>query len=355
MPVLGFPGNSSLGPLSLNERRATMPSSAVHTFTDPDGYVAAMRAATPKLLVSARGNFDAKHTRIDLHHLWMQRFSDNLPRVLHVDHVAGRAIVTFGTQPRSSLMVGGAELHPSAIVRHCEAQSYYQRSSGPTSFGAMSLPVQEMISVVAAMAGCDLTPPHDPLLITPPPVAMARLQRLHAAAGRLAEEAPEIIANPEAAHGLEQSLIQAMVGCLGTGDVQEDRAARRQHDAIMRRFHAVLEANLHQVLYLPGLCAAIGVTHRTLLRCCHEQLGMGPNRFLLLRRMHLARRALREADAATTTVARIATQSGFWELGRFAVEYRYLFGESPSCTLRRPPEYRREPAVGLPRILAEIA
>jgi hypothetical protein len=250
MPVLGFPGSSSRGPLSLNERRATMPSSAVHTFTDPDRYAAAIRAATTELMVSGRGNFDAKHTRIDLHHLWMQRFSDNLPRVLHADHVAGRAIVTFGTQPGSSLMAGGAELHPSTIMRHCEAHSYYQHSSGPSSFGAMSLPVREMISVTAAMAGCDLTPPHDPLLITPPPAAIARLQLLHAAAGQLAEEAPEIIANPEAAHGLEQSLIEAMVGCLGTRDVQEDRAARLQHDAIMRRFHAILEANLHQVLFL---------------------------------------------------------------------------------------------------------
>ena len=44
---------------------------------------------------------------------------------------------------------------------------------------------------------------------------MARLQRLHAAAGQLAKDAPEIIAHPEAARGLEQALIEAMVGCLG--------------------------------------------------------------------------------------------------------------------------------------------
>ena len=58
---------------------------------------------------------------------------------------------------------------------------------------------------------------------------MVRLQRLHAAAGDLAERSPEIIANPDAARGLEQALIEAMVACLGGGEVREDRSAQRQH------------------------------------------------------------------------------------------------------------------------------
>jgi len=46
------------------------------------------------------------------------------------------------------------------------------------------------------------------MLITPSPAAAARLQRLYAAAGDLAENAPEIIAHPEAMRGLEQALIE---------------------------------------------------------------------------------------------------------------------------------------------------
>jgi hypothetical protein len=99
-------------------------------------------------------------------------------------------------------------LQPGNIIQHNEGENAFQHSSGPAHWGAMSLPVSEMVSVGAEMAGLDLTPPKDPLILTPAPSAIAKLQRLHRAAVELAENAPEIIANPDAARGLEQAVIE---------------------------------------------------------------------------------------------------------------------------------------------------
>ena len=121
---------------------------------------------------------------------------------------------------------------------------------------------------------------------------------------------------------------------------RDDRAAQRcrqpwQGAATPRH---VLEANPEQALYMGEICAAVGASYPTLRACCHEHLGMSPKRYLWLRRMDLARRALRRADPEVATVTEIATGYGFWELGRFSVAYRSLFGKSPSVTLHRPPE-----------------
>jgi len=106
----------------------------------------------------------------------------------------------------------------------------------------------------------------------------------------------------------------------------------------MVRFQEYLEAHSDRPLYLPEICESIGVSERTLRGVCEEHLGMGPIRFLALRRMHLVQLALSRAEASSVTVTRIATDHGFWELGRFSVAYRALFGEMPSETLRRKPE-----------------
>ncbi len=134
---------------------------------------------------------------------------------------------------------------------------------------------------------------------------------------------------------MEQALVEAMVACVAVTGTPTPRRARHNHAKIMRRFENVLENNIGRALYITELCAQAGVSHSVLGTCCREHLGMSPKRYLLLRRMNLVRSALKRADPAETTVTDIATNYGFWELGRFAVVYRSLFGEAPSSTLHR--------------------
>ena len=158
-------------------------------------------------------------------------------------------------------------------------------------------------------------------------------------AGQIAATTPDLLALPEVARSLEQELVHVMVRCLAGGEALGMTAGGRRHDAIVARFEEFLEAHPDTPLYLTEICAGIAVSERTLRVACEEHLGMGPIRYLSLRRMHLVRRALLQADASRATVTRIATDHGFWELGRFSVAYRNLFGEQPSATLRRPAEH----------------
>ena len=217
-----------------------MPSSAVRTFTDPDEYVAVIRQGTVEPTTTGHGQFTAKLTRIDLHRLWMQRFEQNLSQILHVDGWGGRVSFTFRTHPGPHLFAGGFEYQPTNIVRPGPGQGYFIRSSGAFRLGAMSLPMEDLSSI-GVLAGVDVTRSRDAMLLTPPPTAMARLQRLHATAAGLADDAPEIIAHPEAARSLEQALIQAMADCLATREGRKNTLAQGQHAIVIRRFRRVVE------------------------------------------------------------------------------------------------------------------
>jgi AraC-like DNA-binding protein len=313
-----------------------MPSSAVRIFTEPAEYGAAIRQGTHQITITQSGTFTAKLHRIDFHRLWMQRFSESLSRTTHVDGWGERAVISFKTHPGPRLVRNGVELRQSSISQLPPGQSYYQYSSGASAYGAMSLPLEELASLSFAIVGRDLRPPDKAVSIVPAPAAMAKLQQLHAAAGLLAEEAPAVIAHPEGARGLEQALTQAMIDCLSGGDIREDKTASRLHTTTMRRFHRIVEEYIGEPLYVAELCRQLGVSERTLRFCCQEHLQMSPKRYLLLRRLHLFRQALRESAEDQTTVTELATRYGFWQFGRLAGEYKSLFREFPSATLAHP-------------------
>jgi AraC-like DNA-binding protein len=317
-----------------------MPDSAVLTFTDPDAYYGNIRTAEVKGVVTVRGDYRAELTRIELHRLWMQRGVEGLPRVMNVRRRDPRVAVFFMTeQEQSPLQVRGMVLGAGEIAVLGSGSADHHLSSAACRWGAMSLTAEDLAAAGRAILGREVAAPSAlTYRLTPPPAVLLRLLNLHEAAGHLAKTAPDILAHSEVARALEEGLVQAMVSCISGGETAETSSAHRRHAAIMRRLEELLEANPDRTLYLAELCTATAASDSTLRACCQEHLGMSPTRYLWLRRMHLARRALRLADPAAASVTEVATNYGFWELGRFSVAYRSLFGEPPSAALRRAPD-----------------
>jgi hypothetical protein len=81
-----------------------MSTSSVWSFTDPDEFTARVRATSMELATTRSGRFAAKMIRIDLNRMWLQRFSDSLPRVAHFNHCPGRAIISFRTHAGPELV-----------------------------------------------------------------------------------------------------------------------------------------------------------------------------------------------------------------------------------------------------------
>jgi AraC-like DNA-binding protein len=314
-----------------------MPRVATFTCNDPILYQASLRGAAIDFSISGKGRFSGDLVQVDLNQVWMQQGRENLARVVHVLMDKQRVGFAFNAELNQSPgYYSGIELDSNAIFVLEPGASGHSRTSKPHSWAAMSLPSENLSATSRALAGCELINRPAIRLVHPEPARMVRFVRLHAAVRGLAEASPETLAHPEVATALEHQLVHALVFCLTDEEPVKAGSGWRYHSAIIDRFEEVLAENCDRPMYLADICAAVGASERTLRASCEERLGMGPIRYLWLRRMHLARRALLGADPATATVTRIATDYGFWELGRFSVAYQALFGEPPSASLRKP-------------------
>ena len=184
------------------------------------------------------------------------------------------------------------------------------------------------------MTGSAFAVPSSALRWRPRPSISRHLRQLHSAAIAFVEGRKALIEG-ETAHGLEQQLIEAVVRSLANGSAIEAAPATREHRDVAFRFAALLQAEPKRAFRMTEICTAVGVSAQTLLLSCEEQLGMGPIEYNRRRRMQLVHRALRRGNCETASIADLARRYGFHGLGRFAADYRALYGELPSATLRR--------------------
>jgi len=161
---------------------------------------------------------------------------------------------------------------------------------------------------------------------------------------KMAQQRPGMFRTPRSVRAFEAALLDRLAQTVQFPPVDATRADATQRQRGLARAIEFLRENDTALLTVPQLCRAANVSQRTLEYAFRDAFGLTPIGYLRRQRFHLARRALLAARQERASVADIAYQAGFFELGRFAGTYRSLFGERPSDTLGRcPPEARGFP------------
>ncbi|WP_052288248.1 helix-turn-helix domain-containing protein [Leptolyngbya iicbica] len=104
---------------------------------------------------------------------------------------------------------------------------------------------------------------------------------------------------------------------------------------LVKQADEYMRSHLDQPLTLTDLCTALGTSSRALCYGFQEIFGMSPMAYLKTLRLQGVFRVLRTAQSSPKTVTEVATQFGFYHLGFLARDYKQMFGELPSATLKR--------------------
>ncbi len=145
---------------------------------------------------------------------------------------------------------------------------------------------------------------------------------------------PEILAHAASAAALEDLAKHAVVRTLADPErwIEQPRATaarRRVVHAAVEHLSSAPAADWT----LTAVAAQVGVSPRAAHDAFAAVYGCSPHAFVKRWRLVMVRRALL-ARGEELLVKTTALDHGFWHLGRFAADYRALFGESPQETRR---------------------
>jgi AraC-like DNA-binding protein len=302
-----------------------MPDHASLSFTDPHEYQERIRPAEVQIIPTARGDFRATLSQTALLGLTLQRGWQSLPTAARATLDRSRASIIFhrGTTGAAH-RVNGTDLMSDVFVVAAPGEEHFFQVAGDCPWLSLTLTPATYLTAGTTLFGDDFDTTLRTRAIRPQPLAFARLRALHHRIMTLAAAAPNPGAHLEVAKAAEQALLAAVVECMAKdgSDVVRDVGGRTT--GVMRRLYELLDDREGLPLSLMDVCARLQVSQRTLYNVCFKHLGLSPRRFLWTRRMQLARRALAQSDSRSRTVTQIAMQFGFWELGRFSVQYKWL-------------------------------
>lgn len=258
-----------------------MPVSVTSVFNEPDDFQVALRAdGVLSLLVTGPGQFRARLTQVTLQHLYLSAGDEQLSRIAFVAVPAEMILVALPIGDRPAPIWGGIAMQAGEVLTFGAGERIHARTDGPCRWAAIRSPSEYLVRYGRALNGAELFI-QPAARWRPPRAALRQLRHLHQAAVRRVEARSGVLADLEAAHGLEQQMIDALIECLANGStIEVTRATIEQRDVALR-FEALLQAGLS--LRIAEITKLLGVSNTTLRIACEEQLGMEPLAYIRCR------------------------------------------------------------------------
>ncbi len=308
----------------------TFPAVHVASIDDPDHLAAALRDVQVEYLRLAPAPFAATLTAIDLGPIRLQVAADHA-HISRGQVADGQSVLLLGIAlPEGRTQVNGAAARATDIFHLGPGAPVFARVLDPIRWGALSFRREALQASIPAAA----LPRDGQFLLRRDGTGHAALSRFLAEAAMLAAADPTRMDVPAVRKSMAEDAMRFSLAALGHPMHRDaaHRAAQRRV-ALVAQAEEAIAAGLGAPLYSEDLERTLGVPMRTLHNAFIAVHGMSLHRYLRLRRLHLARAALRAGGRSISHVKIAALGNGFWHLGRFAREYRDLFGELPSATM----------------------
>ena len=289
--------------------------------------------------------WDVTYTQLSSGDLDVEAFETKLGDFLLYRERYGCPVMAHGRSPRDAFDVLVA---PEGTVR-LFGEQLSTRDVGlfppRCEIDAVGLPGLEVLSVQvraerleaeAERMDIELVGAERALVVSPGVDRVARLVRAWSQAVDILRSGDQQAWN-EAEEELVTILVAIFDASAGTGFHPETSPDSCSSNAVaVLRYIVAQELD---ALDLGSMADELGVGRHHLNRCFKEHYGVSIRGYLRLRRLHNAREMLSTAGP-DRSVTNTAYACGFRHLGRFSVQYRELFGESPTKTLRRAAELR---------------
>ena len=177
-----------------------------------------------------------------------------------------------------------------------------------------------------------------PGIMTPNPKALQQLSAYVRELLVLAKKDPYRLTdsskNPLMSYFIIEDLLPLLLDVLTSqvNFVPEKESSRQK---LVKRAEAFMRDRLADPITLTDLCQELNMSQRSLYYAFQECFGLPPMEYLKILRLHGVRQALKSSTSPASKVTKIAGNYGFWHMGQFSQDYKKMFGESPSTTLRK--------------------